>query len=147
MTARQPSLFLSHGGGPSFLLDDPMMQGINKNSTMDRFLRSVAKQLPAKPKAAVFVSAHWETSDGVLVNTASKHTLYYDYGGFPEHTYHLDWAPSGDPALAARVKELIEAAGITAGTDSKRGLDHGVFIPGMLAFPVNLALPYYQDSH
>ena len=37
--------------------------------------------------------------------------------------------------LAERGRELIEAAGLPAAVDPKRGFDHGVFVPLKVAFP------------
>ena len=41
----------------------------------------------------------------------------------------------GDPALAARVRALLSAAGVASREDAARGFDHGVFVPLMLSFP------------
>ena len=53
----QPSLYIPHGGGPCFFMDDP--QGIWTG--MAAFLRRYPEDLPARPKAIIVVSAHWET--------------------------------------------------------------------------------------
>jgi aromatic ring-opening dioxygenase catalytic subunit (LigB family) len=53
--------------------------------------------------------------------------MVYDYFGFPEHTYSIRYTAPGDPALAARVRELAGAAGIAMGDDPARGFDHGTF--------------------
>lgn len=53
----------------------------------------------------------------------------------------------GAPALAAEVLDLLAHAGMPGEADTGRGLDHGVFIPFMLAFAqadipvVELSLP------
>lgn len=41
----------------------------------------------------------------------------------------------GDPALAARVEQILLEAGLPAATDASRGFDHGVFVPLKVAFP------------
>lgn len=125
---RQPVLFLPHGGGPCFFMDWP---GWDR---MEAHLRSVAATLPRKPSAILVVSGHWETRVPT-VTTAERHSLFYDYYGFPDHTYHLKYPASGSPALAARVRSLLAQADISSAEDDSRGLDHGVFIPFMLAFP------------
>jgi aromatic ring-opening dioxygenase catalytic subunit (LigB family) len=33
--------------------------------------------------------------------------MFYDYYGFPEHTYHLTWPAPGSPDVARRVDELL----------------------------------------
>ncbi|KXV65027.1 DODA-type extradiol aromatic ring-opening family dioxygenase [Acetobacter orleanensis] len=143
--ARQPVLFLPHGGGPCFFMDWP--------ETWDRmaaFLRSVSQTLPQKPDAILVVSGHWETAVPTVTATAQP-PLIYDYYGFPPHTYHLRYPAPGSPALAAQVQALLTAAGIPNAANAERGLDHGVFIPFMLAFEaadipvVELSLQHHLD--
>ena len=61
--------------------------------------------------------------------------MIYDYGGFPDHTYHVHYDAPGDPELAPRVKSLIEAAGLPARLDAERGFDHGAFSPMKVIYP------------
>ncbi|PLS69821.1 dioxygenase, partial [Salmonella enterica subsp. enterica serovar Typhimurium] len=61
--------------------------------------------------------------------------LMYDYYGFPEHTYHLQWPSHGDAGVARRAVDLLNAAGFATAEEDKRGWDHGVFIPMMVAVP------------
>jgi aromatic ring-opening dioxygenase catalytic subunit (LigB family) len=42
--------------------------------------------------------------------------MIYDYYGFPDFTYQIRYDAPGDPGLAARVEDLIEAAGLPAGS-------------------------------
>ena len=71
--------------------------------------------------------------------------MIYDYGGFPDYTYHIHYDAPGDPALAARVKALIEAAGMPARLDAERGFDHGAFTPLKVIYP-NADVPVVQLS-
>ena len=61
--------------------------------------------------------------------------MVFDYSGFPDHTYAFDYASPGDPALASRVRALLDGAGLANDADDARGYDHGVFIPLMLMAP------------
>lgn len=128
--APQPALFLPHGGGPCFFMPDP--RGTWRG--MEDFLASVADSLPQEPRAILIVSGHWET-EGFAFTGNPHPDLIYDYYGFPPHTYDLKYPAPGDPALAAKAAELLTAAGLTARVDATRGLDHGVFVPMMVAFP------------
>ena len=101
-------------------------------------------QLPETPKALLVISGHWE-EDVPTVLASPKPPLYYDYYGFPKHTYELAWPAPGSPELAARVRALLEAAGIASKSDDKRGFDHGVFVPLKVAFP-DAAIPTVQLS-
>ncbi|MBB2169303.1 dioxygenase [Gluconacetobacter aggeris] len=127
-SARQPVLFLPHGGGPCFFMDWP-----DTWDHMAAYLRGLAATLPRRPDAILAVSGHWET-DVPTVTAAPHPPLIYDYYGFPAHTYRLRYPAPGSPELAARVRALLDAAGIANAEDPARGFDHGVFIPFMLAF-------------
>lgn len=131
----QPTLFIPHGGGPCFFMDWSVMG--EPADTWDKtaaWLRAVASTLPERPKAIVIVSGHWE-EPVFTVSTAAQPEMIYDYTGFPKHTYELQYPAPGSAALAARIVELFTAAGIAVKTDARRGFDHGVFIPFLLAFP------------
>jgi aromatic ring-opening dioxygenase catalytic subunit (LigB family) len=105
--------------------------------TWDRtkaFLESLAAQLPEKPAGILVISGHWEESVPTS-STAVRPALIYDYSGFPEATYHLQWPAPGSPEIAARAGTLLRQAGLPAAEDSSRGFDHGVFVPLKVAFP------------
>lgn len=133
MTARQPTLFIPHGGGPCFFMDPPDFAP-HLWDKMAAYLRGIAEGLPERPKAVLVISGHWETQRPA-VNVAERPGLLFDYYGFPEHTYRLAYPAPGAPVLAERVTALLQAAGIASDTETERGLDHGVFIPLMLVFP------------
>jgi aromatic ring-opening dioxygenase catalytic subunit (LigB family) len=80
------------------------------------------------------VSAHWE--EPVFTVQSHPHPpMVYDYYGFPEHTYRIEYASPGDPALANRVVELLQAAGLGVQLDGDRGYDHGMYAPMAIAYP------------
>ncbi|HWL62164.1 MAG TPA: class III extradiol ring-cleavage dioxygenase [Steroidobacteraceae bacterium] len=125
-----PSLYVPHGGGPCFFMEDP--QGIWTG--MSRFLASLPASLPERPQAILIVSGHWETR-GFALTGAVQPPLVYDYYGFPAHTYQLRYDVPGAPVLAAHIAALLQRAGFAAQVDPVRGLDHGVFVPLKVAFP------------
>jgi aromatic ring-opening dioxygenase catalytic subunit (LigB family) len=53
--------------------------------------------------------------------------MIYDYGGFPEHTYHVHYRAPGSPALARQVQVLLQRGGLSAQLEAQRGFDHGTF--------------------
>ena len=142
----QPGLFIPHGGGPFFFMDWPHVW-----DRMGAHLRDIGKTLPRRPSAIVVVSGHWET-DRPTVTTGKAPPLIYDYYGFPEHTYALQYPAPGSPEVAHHVRRLLEDAGIASDEDDQRGFDHGVFIPFLLAFPeaeipvVELSLPRHASA-
>ena len=101
---------------------------------MAAHLRGLDRSLGARPRAVVVISGHWETQLPT-VNTAAQPALLFDYYGFPAHTYRLTYPAPGSPAVAARVREVLSAAGIASAEDGERGLDHGVFVPFKLIYP------------
>ncbi len=131
--ARQPALFLPHGGGPCFFMDWTWGPADTWQATQ-RFLEGLAATLPATPQAIVVVSGHWEERT-LTASAAAAPELIFDYHGFPEHTYRLTWPAPGWPALAQRVVERLEAAGLPTEVSATRGYDHGVFVPLKVAFP------------
>ena len=136
-----PAIYLPHGGGPCFFMDwDPPHMW----DPMAEYLRALPALIGQKPKAIVVISAHWEAPE-FTIQTGLTPPLYFDYGGFPPHTYELTWPAQNSEPLIARVSELIKSTGIRLNTDSERGYDHGVFIPLKVAFPDN-DVPVLQIS-
>ncbi len=86
------------------------------------------------PRAIVVASAHWETADPE-VGAAPRPETIHDFYGFPRELYQHRYEAPGDPALAERVVGLLCDAGFAAKTDTKRGLDHGAWVPLLLAYP------------
>lgn len=120
-------IYFSHGGGPMPILGDPGHQ------SMVTFMKQLSTQIE-KPDAILVISAHWEES--VATVTGGEQTsLFYDYYGFPKETYTLTYPAPGNPQLAGRISSLLRENHIPVNIDTKRGLDHGVFIPLMLMYP------------
>jgi aromatic ring-opening dioxygenase catalytic subunit (LigB family) len=134
MTFRLPTLFIPHGGGPCFFMEPAPGLPRDLWGEMERYLRGVAASVGVRPRAVVAISGHWEEPQPT-VQSAARHTLLFDYYGFPEHTYRLTYPAAGSPAVAARVRELLAVAGIPSAEEPQRGLDHGVFVPFKLVYP------------
>lgn len=111
---------------------------------MEAYLKDLIGGLPERPRAILLVSGHWEEAR-FTVHAGARPDMLYDYYGFPAFTYALRWDAPGDPALAARVTGLLEAAGFPAGVETERGWDHGVFIPMKVAVP-DADIPLVQVS-
>lgn len=127
MKYRPCVLFLSHGGGPLPLLRD---EGHNEMVTC---LQEIAAKIK-KPSAIIVVSAHWE-EDIPTITSGVKPPIIYDYYGFPEESYHIEYPCPGEPLLASRLHNLLENVGIDAKLDEQRGFDHGLFVPLKIMFP------------
>lgn len=128
--SRFPVYFLSHGGGPWPHVESMRQQFANT----ERAFAAMPQRLPAKPKAVLVISGHWEAAE-FTVSTAAHPGMEYDYYGFPEHTYQIRYPAPGSPELAARVRTLLGNAGIASAEDGQRGFDHGTFVPLELMYP------------
>jgi aromatic ring-opening dioxygenase catalytic subunit (LigB family) len=138
-----PTLFIPHGAGPCFFMDWTRGPADTWDKTA-AWLKGLVDGLPERPKAILVVSGHWE-EPVFTVGSAPNPPMLFDYYGFPEETYRLRFAAPGSPALAARVRELLGAAGFPTAEDATRGYDHGVFVPLMLSTP-NADIPVVQLS-
>jgi len=123
MSTRLPTYFVSHGGGPWPWMKD---QYGPTYARLEDSLVDIKRQVGARPKAILVVTAHWETED-FMVSSSPAPGMIYDYGGFPPHTYQIRYPAPGEPQLAARVAQLLNDAGQRAGLDAERGFDHGTF--------------------
>lgn len=113
-----PSIFIGHGSPTSFL-DDPKYVG---------GLQTVAAKLQ-EPKCVLVVSAHWQT-DGLFFTNNIENPLIYDFYGFPDSMYEIQYPTSGYPNAQNDLKEIFpEISGI------QRGLDHGAWTALKPLFP------------
>jgi aromatic ring-opening dioxygenase catalytic subunit (LigB family) len=142
-SAKLPTYYIPHGGGPCFYMDWKMGPP-DTWKKMQAWLESLANDLNEPPKALLVISAHWEEKVASVTSHPSP-PLLFDYYGFPPHTYELTWPAPGSPELASRVRKLLQTAGIESRADDSRGFDHGVFVPLKLTFP-NAEIPTVQLS-
>ncbi|MFI6101878.1 dioxygenase [Lentzea sp. NPDC051213] len=113
-----PVLYLSHGAPP--LADD---------ATWTRELKDWSATLP-RPEAVLMVSAHWEEAPTTIGATGTV-PLVYDFWGFPQRYYEVEYAAPGAPELAQDVRKLLG----DVQQDEERGLDHGAYVPLKEMFP------------
>jgi aromatic ring-opening dioxygenase catalytic subunit (LigB family) len=128
-TTRQPVAFLPHGGGPW-----PFVDGLGdpaELASLAAYIRSLKTLGPARPRAVLMVSAHWEEARPTVM-TAARPPMHY---GFPEESYRITWPAPGNPELAGRVRSLLDAQGFETAASAERGFDHGTFVPMKLAWP------------
>ncbi|MEV7002608.1 class III extradiol ring-cleavage dioxygenase [Streptomyces sp. NPDC093982] len=129
---RMPALYLSHGAPP--LADDPLWPAE---------LAAWSAELP-RPKAILMVSAHWEEAP-LAIGATETVPLVYDFWGFPEHYYQVEYAAPGAPQLAESVRKLLRAPGIPVQDIPDRGLDHGAYVPLVEMYPT-ADIPVLQIS-
>lgn len=130
--------YVSHGGGPLPLLGEP------GHARMVEFMNQLPSIVGESPEAIVVFSAHWEAGR-VTIQSGASPELLYDYYGFPEAGYRLQYPAPGNPELAGEVDALLEQAGIAHESDDGQPYDHGVFVPLLLSYP-RAHIPVIQIS-
>ena len=107
-----PALFLSHGSPLNILADN----------SFSSFLRSLSSEI-SLPSTILVISAHHITSK-LEVGISEKMETIYDFYGFPDELYRVDYKPPGNPALVDRIRNLFPGEDIIS---TSRGLDHGAW--------------------
>ena len=173
-----PVIFLAHGA-PYFTGDDGEMVGADVLFSAAREVASPApgeggsveqtsplgltslfselhewaSDLP-RPKSVLMLSAHWEARP-LTIGATRTVPLIYDFYGFPEPFYRVEYAAPGAPELAQRVKELHqggEAAGYHKETVARPGMaitttetDRETYTPTVTLPPYAVIL--HNDDH
>lgn len=108
-----PVIFVGHGNP---------MNAITDNQFANKW-EEIGKNLP-DAQAIVVVSAHWLTK-GTRVTDAPKQPIIYDFYGFPDELYQVEYEAKGSPKLAKTlVEQMLE---YETKLDSSWGLDHGTW--------------------
>ncbi len=120
-------VYFSHGGGPLPILGDP------GHRAMIDFMKKLPGQL-VRPDVILVISAHWEEKAATLLG-AKNPPMFYDYYGFPEEAYAINYPAPGSPEVAKKAAEFIKKNNIPTNIHPQRGFDHGLFIPLKLMYP------------
>lgn len=128
---KMPTYFISHGGGPWAWLEGDFRAAMNH---LEKSLIQLPHELPSNPKAILMISGHWEEENFTIMSNPLPQMIY-DYGGFPEHTYHIKYPARGCPELAVRIQSLLTDAGFISKLDPDRGFDHGTYTPLKISYP------------
>ena len=116
-----PAIFFGHGNPMNALQSNAWTTG----------WAEIGNSIP-RPKAIVCVSAHWYLP-ATLVTAQDQPRTIHDFGGFPRALYEVKYPAPGDPQLASRIKDLL--APVSAGLDTRWGLDHGTWSVLCHVFP------------
>jgi 4,5-DOPA dioxygenase extradiol len=108
--SKTPVLFIGHGS--------PM--NIIYNNEYTRSLRKLGTSL-SKPDAVLVISAHWLTR-GTFVCSADIPEQIYDFYGFPDELYAIQYHPPGARAIAESISEELKSDNIRP--DPQWGIDH-----------------------
>ena len=112
-TEKMPVLFIGHGS--------PL--NITANNSFTESLQKLGASIP-RPQAVMVISAHWLTS-GTFVGCGSANKLIYDFSGFPEELYRIQYPAPAAPQYALAVVEELKNIPLACKNDW--GLDHGAW--------------------
>jgi 4,5-DOPA dioxygenase extradiol len=107
-----PVLFIGHSSPMNIVLKNSYTEDIAK----------AAKEL-SKPKAILVISAHWLTN-GTFVTCTEKPKTIYDFYGFPDELYNLNYPSPGSPENAQLTIKISKSMQIKCGN---WGLDHAAW--------------------
>ncbi len=130
-----PVLFTSHGNP----MDIPVP---HYGNSFNSYLGNLGKKLKEKytTNAILVISAHWCT-EGSFVHISPSPKTIYDYYGFPDNYYTIQYPAPGAPQVAKDVAATINEIQTT--TDW--GFDHGNWPMLMHLFP-EADVPVFQLS-
>lgn len=109
-----PVVFIGHGSP---------MNAIAQNSYTE-ILKNFGAQLP-RPTAILCISAHWLT-EGTFITNTQQPKIIYDFHGFPEELYKVQYPAAGSPEAALFVRHTIENTDVKF-DNGLWGLDHGTW--------------------
>jgi aromatic ring-opening dioxygenase catalytic subunit (LigB family) len=96
VNARQPAIYVPHGGRPWPFVDLGGFVSARDVAALRGYFAGLPDALPAPPRALLVISAHWEARPPT-VTTSKAPPILYDYGGFPPDAYTIEWPAPGDP--------------------------------------------------
>ena len=130
--SRLPAVvFLGHGTPMNALRSNQWTAGWER----------LGNELP-RPKAILVISAHWLTH-GMGVTAMAHPRTIHDFGGAYQALFDIRYPAPGDPALAARICDLLAPMPIVL--DQEWGLDHGSWSVLLKAYP-HADIPVLQLS-
>jgi 4,5-DOPA dioxygenase extradiol len=127
------SLFLCHGAPDIILEDNDYISLLKEMGTK------------YKPKAIVIFSAHWEEKMTTISSVEGRYEMIYDFYGFPEELYRMQYPAKGSPELAQRIQKIFVENNIKSQMDVLRGIDHGTWTILSMMFP-KADIPVVQVS-
>jgi 4,5-DOPA dioxygenase extradiol len=109
---KMPVLFIAHGSPMNILAENEFTKS----------LQSIVQKIPL-PKAILCISAHWTTKQQSFIHKNTTSQLIYDFYGFPDNLYRVQYPALGNPFLSNLIKKNI----LMIEEIPERGLDHGAW--------------------
>jgi 4,5-DOPA dioxygenase extradiol len=118
---RMPAIFMGHGTPQNALRINRWTDG----------WRRLGREL-MRPKSILAISGHWCTR-GTKVTAMARPPTIHDFYGFPPEFYDIAYPAPGDPALAQRVRDILQPTAVHP--DETWGFDHGTWVVLSKMFP------------
>jgi len=140
LTDRMPVVFVGHGTPRS---------AVWTNQWTAEW-ESVGARLP-RPAAILSISAHWLSRGGALVTASRQPRMNYDFYGFPEEMYKVDYPAPGNLELAQQLQSSLGAQ-LPVRSDTEWGFDHGTWVVLKYMFPkadipvIQLSIDYSKPA-
>jgi 4,5-DOPA dioxygenase extradiol len=112
---KAPALFVGHGSPLNVIENNSFNQKIKE---MGLHLKEFNIQ------AIVCISAHYQTN-GIQIDVNEKPKTIYDFTGFPEILYAMEYKAHGHPSLAKNILDLFKD--FNPKTANNWGFDHGAW--------------------
>lgn len=131
-------LFISHGAPDVLIKDTPA----------HRAMRMLGER--PVPRAYLVISAHWQSGDLQITASNTPETIH-DFRGFGAELERFQYPAPGSAKLAGDIVSHLQGQGLSARLNTRRGLDHGSWIPMALVRPqadipvLQLSLPRVND--
>ena len=129
---KMPLLFVGHGDPRNALRNNAFTQSLARTGA------AIASNQP--PRAVLVVSAHWLTRGSYVCAHPQPETIY-DFGGFEQALYEVQYPAPGAPEIAREVAAAIPEVEAT----EQWGLDHGAWTVLKHIFP-KADIPVFQLS-
>jgi 4,5-DOPA dioxygenase extradiol len=129
-SSKMPVFFIGHGSPMNAIQDNPFTQS----------LKAMRQTITEIPQVILVVSAHWNTR-GSYVNNSPMPKMVYDFSGFPDELYDVQYPAMGAPELAQEISDAVPEIR----TDQRWGLDHGAWSILVHMFP-DAEIPVLQLS-
>jgi len=128
---KTPVLFIGHGSPMNIVYKNEYTKSLQKLGTS-----------LLKPDAILVVSAHWLT-EGTFVCSADTPKQIYDFYGFPDELYAVQYHPPGARAFAESITRELRSDKVQL--NAEWGIDHASWAVLMHMFPM-ADIPVFEMS-
>jgi len=126
---KMPVLFIAHGSPMNAIATNEYTKTLNQ----------LGEKIPT-PKVILCISAHWQTKGTKIVGVENPEVIY-DFQGFPEELFQVQYPAKGSPEFAEKTQKLISKSEIVRNW----GLDHGAWSILKHLYP-KANIPVFQMS-